>query len=154
MTTVEARFWAKVDQTGDCWLWTAFVNPKGYGMFKRDGRAQLVHRIAYEWLIGPVPEGMTLDHRHTCPKNCVNPAHLRPASNKQQRENLAGASRASSTGIRGVYPAGRRFRAGVQHNGKLIWIGTYPSAEEAEAAVVAKRNALFTHNDLDRLVNA
>lgn len=149
--TPQERFWAKVDQSGDCWLWTAFTNPKGYGMFKLAGRAQLAHRVAYEWLVGSVPEG--LDHRHTCPKNCVNPAHLRPATNKQQRENLAGATRVSSTGVRGVFwnSANQRFRAGVCHNDKLIWVGSFSTKEEAEVAVVAKRLELFTHNDADRV---
>ncbi len=154
MNSLEQRFWDKVDVTGDCWLWTAFTNPKGYGMFRVGGHVQLAHRVSYEWLVGPIPHGMQLDHRFTCPKNCVNPAHLRPATNKQQRENLAGAGRNSTTGVRGVYwnPANKRYRAGVVHNGKLIWVGSYRTAGEAEAAVIAKRNELYTHNDADRLV--
>lgn len=70
--TLEDRFWAKVDRTGDCWLWTGALSSKGYGRF-RVSRSFVAwaHRFAYESALGePVPEGMTLDH--TCgTKSCV-----------------------------------------------------------------------------------
>lgn len=78
---LEARFWAKVQKTSTCWNWTASRSGKGkYGqffVFKKNGRPYmaLAHRAAYELLIGPIPEGMTLDH--LCKNTiCVNPAHL------------------------------------------------------------------------------
>ena len=33
MSADEDRFWPKVDMTGDCWLWTAAKDHKGYGKF-------------------------------------------------------------------------------------------------------------------------
>ena len=74
---VEDRFWAKVDKSGDCWLWTAGTMPRGYGMFTPHGRGSqtYAHRFSYELVNGPVPEGMVV--RHTCDvRNCVNPSHL------------------------------------------------------------------------------
>ena len=142
------RFWAKVDKTGDCWLWTACLDKDGYGLFVAD-RTRRAHRLAWELVMGTLPS-QGLDHRHTCPKNCVNPAHLRPASAKQNAENL-GAIR-SNTGVRGVSrEKGRtRYTASVKHNGKSIYVGRFQTVEEAEAAVIAKRIELYTHNDADR----
>ena len=85
MTSVEDRFWSKVDQSNECWLWTAYVDKKGYGRFKVNSRMVFAHRVAYELLVGSIPEGLELDHRYTCPKNCVNPAHLQIVTH---RENM------------------------------------------------------------------
>lgn len=77
------RFWDKVspEPNSGCWLWTAAILRK-YGRFRfgADGTAtKLAHRGAYQRLVGPVPEGMELDHLCRTP-SCVNPAHLRPIS--------------------------------------------------------------------------
>lgn len=90
--SVQDRFWAKVDkQTDDCcdcWLWTACVMRSGgthpYGLFKVSEKNMLAHRVAYEMLVGPIPDGLVIDHlcRQTL---CVNPAHMEPVS---QGENV------------------------------------------------------------------
>ena len=71
--TLEDRFWAKVDRGGpdECWLWTAHIDRDGYGRFERIG----AHRWAYEFAIGPIPDGMQIDHLCRV-RRCVNPAHL------------------------------------------------------------------------------
>lgn len=74
----EARFFAKVDVSGVCWEWTAATNTRGYGVFGRGGRSAgnaYAHRWAWEFLVGPIPDGLTVDHlcRNTV---CVNPDHL------------------------------------------------------------------------------
>lgn len=60
-----------------CWVWTGYITPKGYGNFKW-GKTTLTHRLAYAWLIGPIPRGhkiRTLDH--LCRNRaCCNPIHL------------------------------------------------------------------------------
>lgn len=75
------RFWAKVDQSGDCWLWTAATSAKGYGQFRASRGASQVaaHRYAYMDLVGPIPDGLALDHLCRV-RNCVNPAHLEPVT--------------------------------------------------------------------------
>lgn len=77
------RFWSKVDKSGECWLWTATRNRGGgYGAFNADGWQMVqAHRYAYENTIGPIPEGMTLDHLCRT-RHCVRPSHLEPVSNK------------------------------------------------------------------------
>lgn len=72
-------------------------------------------------------------------------------THKQNTENRAGAPANSTTGVRGVYFISKnRYEAKVRHNGKRIHVGRFDTLEEAEAAVIAKRNELYTHNDLDR----
>lgn len=79
------RFWAKVNKTEDCWLWTSGASPGGYGVFRgHDGNSIMAHRFAYGELVGPVPEGMQLDHLCRV-RLCVNPAHLEPVT---QQENI------------------------------------------------------------------
>lgn len=78
---IVARFWMKVDGGGNrCWEWTASLR-NGYGQFGvRAGHVVPAHRFAYEHLVGPIPDGMVIDHlcRNT---RCVNPAHLEPVTN-------------------------------------------------------------------------
>lgn len=76
------RFWSKVDTTGDCWLWRGSRNTKGYGSFRVGNKTLTVHRIAYELLIGPIPDGLTLDHLCRNPV-CVNPNHLEPLTGRE-----------------------------------------------------------------------
>lgn len=73
--TPEQSFFSKVDAVGICWEWTAAL-AKGYGRFiAPDERRWLAHRWCWEYLVGPIPEGLVLDH--LCEnKRCVNPDHL------------------------------------------------------------------------------
>lgn len=86
-----ARFWAKVQKTPTCWLWTAYTRG-GYGRFWAAGRLHEAHRIAYQICVGPVPERMELDHvreRGCTNRHCVNPHHLEPVT--KQVNMLRGA---------------------------------------------------------------
>jgi hypothetical protein len=70
-----------VDGVSGCWLWQGFVanNSHGYATFWLNGKNRLAHRVAYEFFVGPIPEGLTIDHvkvRGCTSKSCVNPAHL------------------------------------------------------------------------------
>ena len=69
-----------------CWFWEgALSTDKRYGRLHATGVGeQLAHRVSYRVFVGPIPEGMTLDH--LCGQSrCVNPAHLEPVS---LRENI------------------------------------------------------------------
>lgn len=72
------RFWARVERSDSCWLWTGSTTKAGYGMFGagRRGMGNLyAHRYSYEWAKGPIPAGLHIDHLCRV-RNCVNPAHL------------------------------------------------------------------------------
>lgn len=79
MMTVEERFWSKVDKSGECWEWTAGKYAWGYGQFSVGYKKIRAHRWAYEHLVGPIPEGLVIDHLCRNPP-CVNPAHLEPVT--------------------------------------------------------------------------
>lgn len=150
LATIE-RFWSNVEKSRGCWTWKLSLS-NGYGKFKMGAKTQYAHRVSFSIENGPIPEGMQIDH--ICHKrSCVKPAHLRLVTIGQNQENRAGASRANASGIRGVRWVESRnaWRARVGHNGKSIHVGYFDTANEAEAAVIAKRNELFTHNDLDRI---
>ena len=72
--TPEQRFWAKVNKTDECWLWTA-ATARGYGKFWSGERLVYAHRWAYENLVGEIPPTLTLDHLCRV-RLCVRPAHL------------------------------------------------------------------------------
>ena len=144
----EALFWAKVDKTGDCWIWTRST-AKGYGQICINKRVYKTHRVAYELLVGPIPDGKVIDH--TCYEPlCVNPDHLRPVTVAQNAENRShGANSNSKSGIRGVHWDRRKhlWRVSVaRHQG-----GYFHDIEDANRAAVALRNELMTHNDADRV---
>lgn len=70
------RFRAKLQRSpGGCWNWIGARKPTGYGNFWYAGKTVLAHRFAWEALVGPIPDGLTVDHicRNT---SCVNPAHM------------------------------------------------------------------------------
>lgn len=151
--TASERFWPKVDKSGECWLWTGGQHDYGYGRFNiGNGKIVPAHRFAYEEIVGPIPAGLHLDHRPTCPKNCVTPNHLRPATQKQNSENAPGARSHSMSGIRGVSRTGSgTWCVRVTHNRVRHWGGCFTEIADAEAAAIDLRNRLFTHNDLDRV---
>lgn len=75
------HFWAKVKPTeNSCWEWQAVLNNNGYGRIRVKPRLLMAHRVAYEAMVGPIPDGLHLDH--LCRnRSCVNPDHLEPVSN-------------------------------------------------------------------------
>lgn len=79
---LEISFFSKVAQDGDCWVWTAALNAAGYGRFAHaPGTTKNcgAHRWAYEFMVGPIPTGLVLDHLCQTPA-CVNPYHLDPVT--------------------------------------------------------------------------
>lgn len=92
------RFWAKVSKTDDCWLWTAYTYPNGYGQFWFNGKMGYAHRFAYQQAKGAIPEGLEIDHLCGV-RNCVNPDHLEAVTHRENvlRGNAPSAKHAGKT---------------------------------------------------------
>ena len=78
-TTLESRFWVRVDKSDSCWLWVGGRDGDGYGELKAGRKKIMAHRFAYEILVGPIPDSLTLDHLCRV-RVCVNPDHLEPVT--------------------------------------------------------------------------
>jgi|HubBroStandDraft_6_1064221.scaffolds.fasta_scaffold00134_11 hypothetical protein len=87
------RFWKKVNKNGPipeyrpelgpCWLWLGHTL-RGYGLFNVSTGRRRAHRVLYEHINGPVPDGLGLDHLCRV-RACVNPAHLEPVTNQENQ---------------------------------------------------------------------
>lgn len=93
--TAEQRFFRFVNQDGPiaehrpdlgaCWIWNGALAENGYGRFsdkRPTGGSYPAHRWAYEHWIGPVPDGLVMDHFACDRRECVNPRHVRPATDQ------------------------------------------------------------------------
>lgn len=111
------RFWERVERTDTCWLWTGAKGARGYGNFKPIGRRTVVvHRYAYEQFVGPIPEGLTIDHLCRV-RNCVNPAHLEAVTS---RENILRGESVSAQAARRTHcPRGHAYDAENTYRTKL-----------------------------------
>lgn len=78
--TIRAR--CEITPNG-CWEWQG-ARQRGYGRIRSGANVLRVHRVTYEAMVGPIPDGLDLDH--LCRnRSCCNPAHLEPVT---RRENL------------------------------------------------------------------
>jgi hypothetical protein len=65
-----------------CWISTQRPNYWGYCVEYHDGQRMMAHRWHYRQIIGPIPEGLQLDHLCRV-RSCVNPDHLEPVTPKE-----------------------------------------------------------------------
>lgn len=62
-----------------CWQWRGLIAKSGYGFVKKDGKTFYAHRFWYEYFVGSIPAGLTIDHL-CANRSCVNPDHLEPVT--------------------------------------------------------------------------
>lgn len=128
------RFWAKVDKSSDCWMWTAATIEGGYGVFRINGGNVVAHRVSYMWSNGPIPRGYEVDHM-CFNRSCVNPSHLRLLSHSLNGQNRVGANANSRSGVRGVYRAQGQWIARGMIDRIAYEVGRFADLAEAEKAV-------------------
>lgn len=77
-----------IDPGTGCFIWMGHRDRKGYGKAYHQGQARLVHRLAYETSVGPIPEGLALDHLCSSPP-CLNVDHLEPVTTAENNRRSA-----------------------------------------------------------------
>lgn len=111
--TFAERVFSKIDASGDCWEWTRATN-HGYGVVGRGGRGTgtiEVHRAVWLLLVGPVGDGLQLDH--LCRnRRCCNPDHLEPVTDEENKRRGYGV--ATLHRLRDTCPKGHP-KDGVTH---------------------------------------
>jgi hypothetical protein len=89
-----------VDEDTGCWNWAGGKTAFGYGVFRRNYKMGLAHRFMYEIHVGPIPDGLHIDHLCRNPP-CVNPAHLEPVTQKENNRREWEARTRPETCLRG-----------------------------------------------------
>lgn len=80
----------KITDSG-CWEWTRARSPLGYGQSNVARGSSLAHRLAYLTFVGPIPDGLQLDHLCVNPP-CCNPAHLEAVTSAENNRRSSGIS--------------------------------------------------------------
>jgi hypothetical protein len=98
-----------VVDAGGCWIWQLACIDKGYGRITVRKRIYSAHRFSYTTFVGPIPEGLTIDHLCGV-RPCVNPDHLEPVS--QRVNNLRSPHTLNSQNARKTHcPQGHPYDA-------------------------------------------
>jgi len=97
---------ALINRETGCWEWSAAKDRYGYGRFKIGRKKVKPHRVAYELVMGSIPEGLQLDHLCRV-RHCINPAHLEPVTNTVN--SLRGTSPMAVNAAKTHCPAGHEY---------------------------------------------
>jgi len=128
----EAKFWQKVDKSGGesaCWPWTGCVNVYGYGVSRFLWKQTRAHRLAYSFVNGWIPKGMSVLHHCDNPP-CCNPSHLYCGT---QKENMADRS------ARGRNPHGESAYQSKLTNKQVLEIRTLYAETKMSRKEIANR---------------
>lgn len=145
------RFWVRVDKSLECWTWRTGLTAQGYGQIREQGRSYLAHRLSYEWHYGAIPDGMQVDH--ICrSRSCVNPDHLRLATDGLNKQNLGGERGNSKSGIRGVSwnRSRKKWVARGAVDGRVTQLGYFSSIEKATTAITEWRRENMPYSVMDQ----
>ena len=143
----EKSFWAKVEKTDDCWLWTAGTDNGGYGILSVNAYPVKVHR--FSWLLhnGEIPDGLGVLHR--CDNRiCVNPNHLflgttvenmldRDAKNRQAKGEGHGRAVLTEPQVREIR---KRYVSRCRMNGARALAREFGLSKSAVLSVVSGEN--------------
>lgn len=82
----------RIPPGSSCWEWQGYVMKSGYGQAGHNRRVEGVHRLSYMVFVGPIPEGLHIDH--LCRnRRCIKPAHLEPVTQAENNRRCGLARR-------------------------------------------------------------
>lgn len=137
-----------------CWEWTGSLALNGYGQYRTAETSLLVHRLAYELYIGPIPDGLIVHHR--CEnRSCFNPEHLlamTTAEHTSLHQSTEACPRCGGTNRRQKFRHGRKngrccedCRNRKRRRNPPLGICSYCGAPAPESSVCV------AHSDLPRI---
>jgi hypothetical protein len=133
--------YARVDKVGRAarrlGMLAGSLDPKGYWMVAQrvDGRyvRRAAHRVVFELLRGPIPEGLEVDHING-ERGDNRIENLRLASSSQNKHNAA-TRRNNKLGVHGVHQTpGGKYRAKLAVAYRLVLNKDFDTLEEAASA--------------------
>lgn len=113
------RLWSQTSKRdGSCWIWNGQVNNHGYGWLRetRKSKKLFVHRLAWQFTYGCIPQGLCVLHSCDVPR-CVNPQHLWLGSKADNTADMVAKGRARGGPIRPNPARGEQSGAA-----KLSWV--------------------------------
>ena len=137
------RAWAKVRIRDGCWDWLGMRS--GYGLIKRDYPARgltMAHRVIYESVYGPIPNGLVLDHLCTN-RLCVRPDHLEPVTNAENI--LRGVGPPAHNARKTHCKRGHGLPPARMKNGVLVRVCRICSNANARARRARSPRSVVTH---------
>ena len=132
----------RVEQVGECLIWTGHINQDGYPRMNIGGRLFMVYRYVWERSKGPIPEDLEVNH--TCfNRACIKLDHLELVTKAQNAQYRRGAQPNSKSGIRNVHQRGDGWivRLKVKQRNK-VW-GPFETVEEAKEEASRRRLEFF-----------
>lgn len=113
-----------------CWMWTAGTDGDGYGAIHVNNKQMKAHRLSYELLVGPIPEGMLVCHHCDRPA-CIQPSHLYVGDAKTNSDDMWARGR-------GHIGRGEEHSQAILTEEDVAWIkywlwtGRFPQVDIAE----------------------
>lgn len=114
---------------------------KGYYKCYVDGRTLASHRVVWLWNYGAWPQN-DIDHINGNRKD----NRIENLRDVPHVVNMANMEKVNKTGYEGVKTSGSKFVANIKHKGKKLYLGTFPTADEAFAAYKLKHLELYGAN--------
>lgn len=117
----------------------------GYKRFGWKNKIHYVHRMIWEHVNGPIPEGLEIDHIDGDRSNNVI-WNLRLVTSSQNKENQWGPQKNNTSGFKGVWKGKNKWHARIQSGRHQMHIGSYKTGEEAAEAYRKAAAIYHTHN--------
>lgn len=105
----QTAFWSKVDQSGDCWIWTG-SRRDGYGLLRVGATVKVATHVSWEISTGNAPTGYQGDYKANM-QDCVSKGRLRSDSRRHSEESIINILESGD----GCRVAARKFGVNVQY---------------------------------------